>query len=257
MTPVTIVAGTSSLAGYTKAGVIIARAGTQLGVLNVSPLSQATYDPFQSTDPIAVQLTELITAVGEDLATKVKRPRELTFVTAASATSYVLPTDFAGMVDQTGWDRTSQQQMYGPVSSAYTGYLKASNSTTVANIPYRVEGNLLTFPVAPGDGLTIAFEYLSNFWVQTAASLTGPNASAVTAFDDWVLYDPLLVVRGLKLFYLQAKGRDTSVAYSEYQERLESIRGRTSGGPTLSLSGSTYNQRFLDASNLPDTGYGA
>jgi hypothetical protein len=201
-------------------------------------------------------MLELLSSLGADLSAKLKNLRELTFTTAAGATSYVMPADYAGMVDGTGWDRTSQQFMDGPVSSVYAGYLKATTDSVVTTLPFRIQGNRLTFPVAPADGLTCAFEYVSDYWIQTATSGSGPDSNHPTSATDYVLFDPLLVVRGLKLQFLQAKGRDTAVAYTEYKDRLDLIQGRISGGPTLSLTGGRRGERFLNWANIPDSGYG-
>ena len=251
----TATAASNSLTGYQTVGTLVARAGTQAGFLNLNPASQATYDPFASADPNVVQMLELLNALGTDLVAKTNfhLRREMTFTTAGAALSYALPTDYVGIVDDTGWDRTNQQSMLGPVSSQYAAELKAWIGTTVTHIPFRVQGNLLTFPVDPGNGLTCAFEYVSNYWAQTAASATGPDLDHVTASSDYVLFDPLLVVRGLKLYFLQAKGRDTGVAYTEFMDRLDTVKGRTAGGPTLSLCGGRKRGiHFLNGSNIPD-----
>lgn len=246
-------AGASSTDGYSAIGPLIARAGTQCGVLNLNPVDQASYDPFSSSDPSIVQLLEFANVVGADLTSKVNDQlrREVTFVTAGGATSYAMPSDFVAMVDQTGWDRTSVQEMFGPVSSAYANYLKAWNSGSLISIPFRIQGNRLTFPVAPADGLTCAFEYISSYWVQTAASGTGPDANHVTASSDFVLYDPNLFVMGLVYRFLTAKGRDTTAAWATYKDRLDFVMGKNVGGSVLSLSGGSTTGRFMDEGNYP------
>jgi hypothetical protein len=248
-------AGVSSLVGYSQVGPLIARAGTQVGVLNLNPVDQATYDPFAVTDPNVVQLLEFMNVVGEDLVSKASGHlrREVTFVTAASQTSWALPADFVSVIGDTAWDRTGVSPLYGSVSGQQTAALKGYISTPITNIPYRIQGNRLVFPVAPPNGLTIALEYVSEYWIQTAASGTGPDADHATASTDYVLFDPTLVIMGLKCRFLEAKGKDTSLAYTAFADRLEWFQGKVGGSRTLSMSGWDSQQGEF---NIPDTGYG-
>jgi len=247
-------AGVSSLVGYSQVGPLVARAGTQLGVLNINPASQASYDPFGSTNPLVVQLLEFLNDVGSELASKVKRHlvRDCAFTTAGGATSYALPADFVEMVDGAAWDLTSTDPLDGPVSEARAAYLRAWSSGPLATTPFQIRGNRLVFPVYPGDGVDVRLPYYSEYWVQTAASGTGPDADHATANTDYVLFDPTLVVRGLKLKYLQAKGRDTSIAYAEFSDRLEYVKGKIGGGAVVTLAGGSPNDEWIDGSaNLP------
>lgn len=79
---------------------------------------------------------------------------------------------------------------------------------------------------------------------------------APTVSGDVVLYDPLLMVRALKLQWLGAKGLDTSLAAQEYEDTLRLIRGGVEGAPRLSLNQARIRDRFLDNMNVPITGYG-
>lgn len=79
---------------------------------------------------------------------------------------------------------------------------------------------------------------------------------APTISGDVVLYDPLLMVRALKLQWLGAKGLDTSLAAQEYEDTLRLVRGGVEGAPRLSLNQARIRDRFLDNMNVPITGYG-
>lgn len=248
-------AGTSSLVGYSTVGVIVARAGTQAGVLNLNPVDQATYDPFASTDPQIVQMLELLNSLGQELTGKLRAHhiREFTFTTAASETSYAMPADYVEMVPDTGWDRTGVRPLYGPVTSARAQYIKARGVGATVQVEFRIEGNRMTFPVAPPDGLMISGEYFSEFWIQTAASGTGPDADHATDRTDYALFDPLLLVLGLRLRYREAKGLDTTLILAAYEDRYEKAKGRAGGAGTLSLNQSAYGLRLADGCNYPAT----
>lgn len=240
-----------SIVGYQTAKTLINRAAVQFGL-------GAVADPFASTDPSFVQLVEFLASVGEDLSAKVKTPqvKEYTFVTAASATTYDLPADYVEMVDETGWDRTGQSALDGPVSSQRRAFLKAWGVTSTVAVEYILEDNRITFPIAPADGLTIALEYVSSYWV-ASNGVTTPDKATPTLQDDVICFDPLLVVRALKLQLAQAKAMDTTVHYAEYIDRLTWVTGKVRGGRRLSLAGGRKSGQFLSEANIPDTGYGS
>lgn len=248
----TAAAGVSSLAGYSTVATLINRAAVQCGL-------SAVADPFASTDPNFVQFREFLDTLGAELSSDVKAhlQREFTLTTAGGAASYALPADYREMVDDALWNRSGFLPLDGPVSAQRAQFLKAWNGAAVVNIPYRIQGNRLTFPVVPSDGLDVSGIYVSTYWVQTAASGTGPDADHVTLGTDYVLFDPLLVVLGLKLRWLEAKGFDTALALTAYERRLEHVRGTNAGASTLSLGGGGCLNRLIDANNAPPAGLGA
>ena len=60
------------------------------------------------------------------------------------------------------------------------------------------------------------------------------------------------MVRGLKLKYLQAKGRDTSVAYAEFCDRLEYVQGKIGGGAVVTMAGGSKGDRLVSGDNYPE-----
>jgi hypothetical protein len=198
---------------------------------------------------------ELLNTLGAELVGKANAHlrRTFSFVTAGSQTSWALPADYVSMVTDTLWDRSGTLPLDGSVSAQRGAYIRAWVGTDWVNIPYRIQGNRLVFPRAPSDGLTIDGEYVSEYWVQTAASGTGPDADHATSATDYVLFDPLLVVLGLKLRFLEAKGFDTAVAYTAFADRLEWFQGKVGGARTVSMSG---RGEVIGGLNIPDTGYG-
>jgi hypothetical protein len=249
-------AGVSTLTGYQTVGPIIARAGVQCGILGLNPAQVAAYDPFASTDPNVLQMIQLLDTLGLELVEDLREhlTREFTLTTAGGALAYALPADFVEVLDQTGWDRTSTRELVGPVTSREVQAIKAWGGPLTLGTHYRIQGNRLTFPVDPGDGKEVAFEYVSRYWVQTAASGTGPDADHVTAATDYVLFDPMLVVLGLKLKFLTEKGFDTAVSFADFRRRLDYAKGKNRGGRVLSLGGHSFGgERFIDESNLPLT----
>lgn len=245
-----------STSGLSTVGPLVARAAIQCNLIALSRAQVAAYDPFASTDPEILRLLEILDTLGIDLASKVKAQlhREFTITTAASATSYALPADYSEMVPGSVWDRGNSIRLLGPATPQRAQALKAWVVSSQVRIDHRIQGNRLTFPVAPSNGLTIAGEYVSRNWIQTAASGTGPDSDHVTLSTDYVLFDPTLVVLGLKAEWLASKGYGgAALALAKYEERLDWAMGAVGDAPILDMSGSTPGVHFIDDSNLPET----
>ncbi|WP_242394851.1 phage adaptor protein [Anaeromyxobacter oryzisoli] len=243
------------------AGNIVNRAAIQLGLLGVS-VAQAN-DPFASQDPNFVQLCELLTSVGDDLNGKHNWPQlrqECVIVTVAGQNVYPLPADFHEMIDQSGWNRSARLPLIGPLRSQEWQYLKARALGMYISVVFRqAGGNLEINPgMAVPAGTTIAFEYESSRWVQSAGA-AAPDKAAPTIGTDVVCYDSELAIAALKLAWLEAKGFDTAAAAERYEAKLEHAIGKSTGAPTLSLvgTGRTAVDRFIDNANLPLTGFGS
>lgn len=242
----------TSLVGYTTAKDIINRAAVQCGLAPVD-------DPLASQDVNYLQLVEFLNTLGEDLTEEIQLhfEREFTITTAGGAKSYALPPDYCEMIDDTLWNNSGIYPLSGPITPQEERFLHAWNGVTTVRIPFRILGNRITFPVAPGDGLIITGLYHSRYWVQTASSLTGPDAERVTASSDYVVFDPQVVVLGLRFKWLAAKGFDTTFALADYEKRLEWAKGAIGGARALSLNGrGNSGFRFVDNFNLPVTGWG-
>lgn len=79
---------------------------------------------------------------------------------------------------------------------------------------------------------------------------------APTATTDVVLFDPLLVKRGLKLAWLKAKGFDTTAPQDDYDRTLAGVMDADSAADTLSLNSDTESY-LLGDKNIPITGFGS
>jgi hypothetical protein len=247
----------STLNGYDTAKNILNRALVQLGLS--AGLVPNMSDPFSSADPNVYQLIEYLNQIGNELNNKFDWThliKENTITTAASATSYDLPADFHEMIDQTGWNRSMRIPLVGPLSGQEAQFLKARLGNVLINVAFRIEGNQIIFPIAPADGQTIVFEYISTYWVASTGLLVADKSSP-TAGTDYILYDPDMMVVGTKLRWMEAKGFETSIIDRQFQSMLEHNIGKNYGARTLSLGGTGLNtDRILDAGNIPPTGYG-
>jgi|10_taG_2_1085330.scaffolds.fasta_scaffold66488_2 hypothetical protein len=245
----------ADLERYITAQKAISRAAVESGLSSVS-------DPFGSTDPAHNQLIELLTSVGQELLylnqwQYMVREETFTTVVPGDTGDYDLPTDFGYMIPQTGWERTNNVPLYGPLSAQDWQYLKGRDlvdSTIYAS--FRVsENQLKLYPQPPTDGLEIAYEYMSRNWLLKAG---GGYRDSVQANDDTVLYQPILVVKALKRAFLAARGFDTTRADAEYEKALDAYIGNDESAPILNAGTNSRSFPYLHSRyNTPDKGFGA
>lgn len=240
------------------ANVIINRAALEVGLL-------PSNDAVASSDKAFVQLTGLLTSAGQELVElqpwQVLRKAYQVVVgttTAKSSGVYALPADFAYMIDQTGWDRTNNVPMFGPLTPQGWTYLEGRDlvsSTIYAQ--FRLDQNCLElYPKPPPDGTDINFEYISRNWVQSTDAIAG-DQDEITIGSDIVLFEPILMVKFLKVKFLEAKGMDANAARLELENMFLSRRGKDTGAGILNAGQRQRDFPYIDPIyNLGDTGYG-
>lgn len=95
-------------------------------------------------------------------------------------------------------------------------------------------------------------------FVSTTATLLTTSDAPKEASDE-VIFDPLLMIRGLKLAFMKAKGFDTVALQQDFNRTLDSVKGHDSPAPTLSASrrgvGGLYDP-LIGGQSVPITGYG-
>lgn len=247
--------GTTPTAG--NAGTIVNDAALELGLQTVA-------DPFNTTDPNYRQLIGYLKSIGRELWRTRQwsfLTNEYVFTTVAGQQSYPFPTDFGALVNQTAWDRTNQIPAGGPLSSQDWQALKARQIDLAFVVAIRQwQGQLQIFQTV-ASGRVIAYEYLSKFWVASAAAVTagtGPDQDAATASSDTIYFDPLLMVKALRLEFRKGKGFDTTAEQADYERVLSLVMGDDSAMPILNLQGSgSYSEPLVGAGNLPFTGFGS
>jgi hypothetical protein len=237
------------------ANTIINRAAVECGLLK-DP------NPLDSQDESFIQLSELLNAAGQELVElNPWQALEQHFSVVTQDTdsgSYDLPDDFSYMIDQTGWERTNRLPMGGPLSSQEWAWVEGRNlidSTMYASFQLR-DNKFDLFPNNPVQGgLDIHFEYISRDWVQPVG--VTDRRDMVTAGTDVVLYEPILIIKFLRMKFLMAKGFDAQAAVTEFETIFEGRTGRDTGATILSASNSRGIFPYLSMyGNAPFTGYG-
>lgn len=216
-------------------------------------------DPWASNRQEFVQMRALLNIAGEELSQHYPwafLSKEHTFTTTTAA-AYDLPTDFLYIINQSGWDRSNDRPLSGPLSSQDWSRLTGQDlSESLWSVGFRIsEGSFKMLPDPMTSGLSIAFEYVSRNWVLDAE--TGNTyKDSITSGSDTPQYDRTLLSRYLKVKYLEAKGFDSSKAQADLNQSFQLITGRESGAPILNAGGRRSGFAYLGSHSVPDTGWG-
>ncbi len=240
---------------YDTAAQIVNDAATECGLVAVS-------DPWASSDPAFVQLRNILTSAGRELLGLHEWQqfiKDYTFNTTppdSGTNEYDLPDDFGYMFDQTNWSPTTRFPLGGPLSPQDWSYLVNTNlASSTVYVSFRiVEGVIALLPDPPPDDTDIYFQYASRYWVAAAATTVGTKDRAEAA-DEVILFEPILIVKFLKLRFLEAKGFDTTAALGQFNSVFMQWTGKNVSAPVLSLARFRVFP-YLGYRNIPETNYG-
>lgn len=220
-------------------------------------------DPYASTNQAFKQMTYLLNIAGEELNQlypweEMNQEHQITTLGTDSG-NYPLPSDFLYMLNQTGWERSENVPLFGPLSGQDWQYLLGRDlvSQTIYASFRMKQGQFSIFPQPPPDGLDIHFEYQSRNWVSDSTTGFTSNKAEVTVGADVPRFDKTLISRYLKVKFLEAKGFDTTKAQSDLNQMFEAINSHDKGARILSAGNTGAGFPYLDTyRNSPDTGYG-
>jgi hypothetical protein len=241
------------MARFETAADIINSAAVEVGLTAVS-------DPFASTDPAFVQLCKLLTNAGREMVglhqwNKLVKTHEITTAVPPDTGVYELPDDFGYMIDQTGWVPTNRLPLGGPLTAQDWTYLVNTNlASSTIYVSFRMAaGQFWVLPQPPPDGVEINFEYISRNWVLESDDTTYKDS--VENADDTVLFEPILIIKFLKLRFLESKGFDTTAAVGQFQSVFMQWTGRDVSAPVLNAARMRVFP-YLGWRNIPETNFG-
>ena len=245
----------TSINRYITAQEVVQRAAVECG------LGLPT-DVYSATDANIVQLRYLLNTAGQDLAESfewdiLRREHSIT-TDAADDGNYALPTDFGYMINQTGWERSNDLPISGPMSPQQWQYLKGrdfANSTIY--LSFRImENEYNIYPDNPvPDALEIYFEYISRSWVQSSGQSSG-DSDIAEANGDTILFKPVMIVQYLRYKFLDAKGFDSASALGAFTKAYLQATGGNKGAPILNAGLRLTGIPLIDYRNIPVTNYG-
>ncbi|MDB4312051.1 TMEM243 family protein [bacterium] len=213
-------------------------------------------DPWADTAQHFLQMRYLLQTAGEELSMAHVwewQTKSHSIVTGALDTGkYPLPDDYLQMIDQTGWERSENVPLFGPLSAQDWTYLLGRDLVSYTiYASFRIhDGQFQIFPQPPPEGLNISFEYQSKDWIVGG----GTDLDAGT---DTPMFDRTLISRYLKVKWLESKGFDTSKAQDDFNAVFGSITSKDKGNEIISSGRNARAFPYLDSRyNTKDSGYG-
>lgn len=202
-----------------------------------------------SGDVQVVQLGELLNEEGSELASRYdwsRLIREATFNTLAQEDQGELetiigaPNAYRHIVNETIWNRTTKEPIYGPRAPRIWQGFKAL-VVTGPYPEYRIRGgNLLMIPT-PSAGDSCYFEYVTKNWIESSDGVS--QRSRIANDEDVFLLDDELIRQGVIWRWRAAKGLDFSSDYQKYESRVIDAMAKDGTKPRLSL-----DDRYLPGS---------
>ncbi len=235
------------MARYDSAANIINDAAVEVGLV-------AAADPFASLDPAFIQFCRFLTTCGRELIGVHQWERMVATHTIVTSS---LDTGIYPLIDQTGWTPTNRLPLGGPLSAQDWTFIAGSGwDQYTIYISFReFDGSFQIQPNNPvPDAQTITFEYIRNTFAYPAATPL-VQINRVTAADDVVLFPPILMVKLLKLRWLEAKGFDTTSAMQQVKLAMDTWLPKDKSAPVLNM-GTRRLFPYLDWRNIPETNFG-
>jgi hypothetical protein len=164
---------------------------------------------------------------------------------------YDQPADWHDSVNRTQWDRTNHWELQGPVSSQQYQWLESGIVATGPRRKYRIQGSTVVIwppPSSSDTPSTLAMEYMSSYWV---LSSTGTPKPRFTADTDTTVFDPDLMVMGIKWLFFQAKGFEYTELRRQWRNQVSVYAATDSGAATLDMAGRVWPM-FVSPANIQD-----
>lgn len=168
--------------------------------------------------------------------------------------TFNLPVTFDRFITNTWWDRTMHWMLVGPQSPQFDQWQRSGIVQTGPRRRWRQIGIQPTVyriwppPTTNDVPAALVFEFISNAWIQTVA---GTYISAFAADTDVPLFNPQMLILGLKWRFYQAKGFEYGSLQQEYMDFVNREKARDGGIPDLQLT----RRRFpwlITAANVQD-----
>ena len=224
---------------------VIRQAALELGL--TAPTEVAA-----STENTGQQMLALLISAGNDLLlahTWQEMNRTYTFSSVIGTAEYDLPTNYSYMIDQTFWNSSDSEEVKGPVSPQTWQRIVAGDLALPTCEIYRIQQNQVQLLPTPASIANYTYQYIANCWVQDWS--TSAYKCTVDNDADLMVLNSNLLVKALKVKMWAAKGLDTTLLLTEFNQLFEMLTGKSKGAQVLSLSPSRSH-----ASNVPETNFG-
>lgn len=145
------------------------------------------------------------------------------------------PFGISTILRDTFFDRSNRRRIWGPMTPEEWQIAKAL-PTTGPEYSTRIRGGHILVNPPAAAGLTWAFEYMSKFPVQSAAS--GEYLQGFVADDDEFLLDDRLLTYGIRWKWKYEKGLTYAEDLRRFEELANSLAAKDNRTREVSLEGS-------------------
>lgn len=173
---------------------------------------------------------------------------EYTFPTVNGTASYALPTGFDQLIKDTVFNRTRRRRMMGDLSPSQWQETQAS-LVTMVNPAFRIRGNLFYISPTPTAAETVAYEYISKNWCQSAG---GNGQSAWAADTDTAILDEELMKLGVIWRFKSRKGYDYAEDMNTYEIAVNNAIFKDGARVTIDTA-NCERDRVPHAPQVPET----
>lgn len=175
-----------------------------------------------ATDATVLQLLEFAQEEGRQLARfgdwrVLRKEKTFTTVAAETQTDTPIPTDWAGFIDGTFWNRSRREMLYGPATPDEWQMWKSQSTFPIYGTFY-LRGTSLLIAPTPTAGETIAYEYRSSYWCQSSGGTAQEYWQADT--DTGILSERLMGL-GVLWRFKQSRGMEWQPDYAKYEFEVQ------------------------------------
>lgn len=166
-----------------------------------------------------------------------------------------LPADFARMLPDTAWDKSTQLPAIGPVNPQDWQWMVVREAMITTRFLWRYRQGKLFIKSPPTTPTPFTFEYQNKNWAVSGS--TGNPQDYLQQNSDYHIFPwplPILLTRAK---WLDNEGFDATKAYADYDQQLASAIGSDEGATALSLVPGVGYPYLNAMRNAPDTGYGS
>lgn len=217
-------------------------------------------DVYGSTDANIVRMRVALKDIGLSLLRERDwsyLQKEHTLTTSAGDSTYDLPADYDRLIAETAWNRTKRLPLAGALTPPEWQYLEGRATGLTLTVLFRIKDRQIQlYPDSntPADH-TLAFEYISRYWVQATGQTTGTK-TAPTANTDTILFEPALVRAALARRFLRETNQDSTSADADYADALHAAKAADTVGRVLDIGRQQEFDPLLGDRNIPVTGFG-
>jgi hypothetical protein len=175
-----------------------------------------------ATDATVLLMLELAQEEGRQLARygdwrALRKEKTFTTVAAETQTDTPIPTDFAGFIDGTFWNRSRRERLFGPATAQEWQSWKSQSTFPIYGTFY-LRGTSLLIQPTPTAGETVAYEYRSSYWCQSSG---GTAQEAWAADTDTGILSEYLMALGLIWRFKQTRGMEWQPDFSKYEFEVQ------------------------------------